>query len=118
MKNLRVLLSDDFQFLEVKFSIYLNRRVFEMFSSVYMYPKWNKCSRWEKKSFLKSRHPFRKGSGVHRSQKDVTKVPVLQNDGKIPNVPSPLNLKCRYVLLVLIRDDISGMGLFLYNTAG
>ena len=30
MKNIRVFLSDFFQFLEVKFSIYLNRRVFVM----------------------------------------------------------------------------------------
>ena len=28
MKNVRVFLSEDFQFLEMKFSIYLNRRVF------------------------------------------------------------------------------------------
>ena len=28
MKNIRVFLSENFQFLEVKFSIYLNRRVF------------------------------------------------------------------------------------------
>ena len=28
MKNIRVVLSENFQFLEVKFSIYLNRRVF------------------------------------------------------------------------------------------
>ena len=27
MKNMRVFLSENFQFLEVKFSIYLNRRV-------------------------------------------------------------------------------------------
>ena len=30
MKNIRVFLSEKFQFLEVKFSIYLNRRVFVM----------------------------------------------------------------------------------------
>ena len=30
MKNIRVFLSENFQFLEVKFSIYLNRRVFVM----------------------------------------------------------------------------------------
>ena len=30
MKNIRVFLSKNFQFLEVKFSIYLNRRVFVM----------------------------------------------------------------------------------------
>ena len=30
MKNIRVFLSERFQFLEVKFSIYLNRRVFVM----------------------------------------------------------------------------------------
>ena len=30
MKNLRFVLSENFQFLEVKFSIYLNRRVFIM----------------------------------------------------------------------------------------
>ena len=33
MKNNRVFLSEYFQFLEVKFSMYLNRRVFIMFSS-------------------------------------------------------------------------------------
>ena len=33
MKNIRVFLSENFQFLEVKFSIYLNRRVFVMNSS-------------------------------------------------------------------------------------
>ena len=30
MKNIRVFLSENFQFLEVKFSIYLNSRVFVM----------------------------------------------------------------------------------------
>ena len=30
MKNIRVFLSDFFQFLEVKFSVYLNRHVFVM----------------------------------------------------------------------------------------
>ena len=30
MKNIRIVLSENFQFLEVKFSIYLNRRVFLM----------------------------------------------------------------------------------------
>ena len=30
MKNIRVYLCEKFQFLEVKFSIYLNRRVFVM----------------------------------------------------------------------------------------
>ena len=30
MKNIRVFLSQNFQFLEVKFSLYLNRRVFVM----------------------------------------------------------------------------------------
>ena len=33
MKNIRVFLSQNFQFLEVKFSIYLNRRVFVMQST-------------------------------------------------------------------------------------
>ena len=32
MKNIRVFLSENFQFLEVKFSIHLNRRVFVMYS--------------------------------------------------------------------------------------
>ena len=31
MKNIRILLSENVQFLEMKFSIYLNRRVFVMF---------------------------------------------------------------------------------------
>ena len=31
MKNIRVFLSENFQFLVVKYSIYLNRRVFVMF---------------------------------------------------------------------------------------
>ena len=30
MKNIRVSLSENFQFLEVKFSVYLNRRIFVM----------------------------------------------------------------------------------------
>ena len=30
MKNNRIFLSENFQFLEVKFSIYLNRRVYVM----------------------------------------------------------------------------------------
>ena len=34
MKNIRVFLSENFQFLEVKFSIYLNRRVFVMGKTV------------------------------------------------------------------------------------
>ena len=31
MKNIRIFLSENFHFLELKFSIYLNRRVFVMF---------------------------------------------------------------------------------------
>ena len=31
MKNIKSFLSENFQFLEVKFSIYLNRRVFVMY---------------------------------------------------------------------------------------
>ena len=31
MKNIRLFLSENFLFLEVKFSIYLNRRVFVMY---------------------------------------------------------------------------------------
>ena len=34
MKNIRVFLSENFQFLMVKFSIYLNRRVFVMVSGL------------------------------------------------------------------------------------
>ena len=30
MKNIRVFISESYQFLEVKFSLYLNRRVFVM----------------------------------------------------------------------------------------
>ena len=39
MKNIKVFLSENFQFLEVKFSIYFNRRVFVMgtFSHVLVY---------------------------------------------------------------------------------
>ena len=33
MKNIRVFLSENFQFLEVKFSIYLNRHVFVMLTT-------------------------------------------------------------------------------------
>ena len=35
MKNIRVFLSEIFQFLEVKFSVYLNGRVFVMLSSIF-----------------------------------------------------------------------------------
>ena len=35
MKNIRVFLTENFQFLEVKFSIYLNRRVFVMLYIMY-----------------------------------------------------------------------------------
>ena len=35
MKNIRVFLSESFLFLEVKFSIYLNRRVFVMRQTTY-----------------------------------------------------------------------------------
>ena len=38
MKIIRVFLSENFQFLEVKFSIYLNRRVFVMAQSVARLP--------------------------------------------------------------------------------
>ena len=31
MKNIRIFLSENFQFLEVKLSMYMNRRVFEMY---------------------------------------------------------------------------------------
>ena len=36
MKNIRVFLSENFQFLEVKFSIYLNRRPFIMVDQPYL----------------------------------------------------------------------------------
>ena len=35
MKNIRIFVSENFQFLEVKVSIYLNRRVFVMFIILY-----------------------------------------------------------------------------------
>ena len=35
MKNIRVFLSENFQFLEVKFSLYLNRHVFVMISQIH-----------------------------------------------------------------------------------
>ena len=34
MKNIRVFLSENFHFLEVKFSVYLNRRVFVMLRTI------------------------------------------------------------------------------------
>ena len=34
MKNIRVFLSEIFQFWEVKFSMYMNRRVFVMYSGL------------------------------------------------------------------------------------
>ena len=37
MKNIRVFLFENFQFLEVKFSIYLNRCVFVMFSNIALF---------------------------------------------------------------------------------
>ena len=37
MKNIRVFLSEKFQFLEVKSSIYLNRRVFVMYLFIYFF---------------------------------------------------------------------------------
>ena len=36
MKNIRVFLSENVQFLEVKFSIYLNRCVFVMYRRVFV----------------------------------------------------------------------------------
>ena len=47
MKNIRVFLSENFQFLEVKFTIYLNRHVFVMHVN-YMYidtntRQWKLC---------------------------------------------------------------------------
>ena len=38
MKNIRVFLLENFQFLEVKFSIYLNRHVFVMSTQYMSYP--------------------------------------------------------------------------------
>ena len=37
MKNIKVFLSENVQFLEVKFSIYLNRRVFVMYQARQLY---------------------------------------------------------------------------------
>ena len=39
MKNIRVFLSENFQFLEMEFSIYLNRHVFVMSESLDPYQK-------------------------------------------------------------------------------
>ena len=39
MKNIRVFLSENFQFLEVKISVYLNRRVFVM-HIIHIYMRW------------------------------------------------------------------------------
>ena len=38
MKNIRVFLSENFQFLEVNFSIYLNRHVFVMLTTLFPGP--------------------------------------------------------------------------------
>ena len=40
MKDFRVFLSENFQFLEVKFSIYLDRRVFLMFGDIDSILSW------------------------------------------------------------------------------
>ena len=45
MKNIRFLLSENFQFLQVKFSIYMNRRVFvhvmERLIADFIHPVYN-----------------------------------------------------------------------------
>ena len=46
MKNISIFLSENFQFLEVKFSIYLNRRVFVMSGILF----------FKGSVFLKNRH--------------------------------------------------------------
>ena len=38
MKSMSFFLSENFKFLEVKFSIYLNRRVFVMYGEIYQLP--------------------------------------------------------------------------------
>ena len=43
-KNIRIFLSENFQFLEVKVFIYLNRRVFEMGLSVNPHMSQIKCN--------------------------------------------------------------------------
>ena len=47
MKNIRVFLSGNFQFLEVKFSVYLNRRIFIMLSV----QNWSFYGLWSSKRF-------------------------------------------------------------------
>ena len=44
MKNIRVFLSENFQFLEVKFSLYLNRRVFIMTVAQLQYSTYTESS--------------------------------------------------------------------------
>ena len=48
MKNIRVFLAENFQFLEVKFSLYLNRRVFVMRAA--FFEKRDKTQLWCKNS--------------------------------------------------------------------
>ena len=43
MKNIRILLSENFHFLVVKFSVYLNRRVFVMWIGFVWYPRYIRC---------------------------------------------------------------------------
>ena len=56
MKNIRIFVSENFQFLEVKVSIYLNRRVFIMFGEVLgdvlrpPYGTYTSCSKVQYKS--------------------------------------------------------------------
>ena len=62
MKKYQSFVSEKFQFLEVKFSIHLNRRVFVM-------------------SFLFRKKPFQKGLGVQEHTQVDTKAASFVNSG-------------------------------------
>ena len=59
MKNIRVFYLNIFQFLEVKFSIYLNRRVFVMQSGCFLRKHLSFLSLKNSPIFRKKQHIFR-----------------------------------------------------------
>ena len=94
-ENYQNLLSENFQFLVVKFSVYLNRHVFVMSYITHMQPE-KQVNKFNKKSLLSSLLP--------RSTQDTTSVlsgsigqqttsAYLQTNNVAPDQPDTLNMR-------------------------
>ena len=114
MKNIRIFYVKNCHFLVVKFSVYLNRRVFVMdfqfgwkgtlsgktvLQNCFRFPSEKGSTQ---KLFPFRVDPFPEGFGVRKSKREVTNlITIVKWRGKIPSVSCPLRVVCFFLFFFL-----------------